>query len=350
MKHSLYFLLIALAVAIVLVYLIVEPFLSPLILAAIFAFLFQPLYRRLKRVFGGGGGLASGITTALAIVIILLPLALLGIQILKESGQMYESVVVSGRDNFILAFGNITDQIKAIIPIPVDLKLNLSQYLERGLGALIQNLGAIFSSLAKLLLNAFVFLIAFFFFLKDGHRLKNYFVALSPLADQDDELIASRLKLAIISVVKGNLAIGLIQGALTGVGFTLFGIPHAVLWGSVAAIAALIPGIGTALVLLPAIIFLFSIGETARGVGLLIWGFTAVGLIDNILGPKLVGQGMRLHPLAVFISVLGGLTFFGPLGFLLGPLTVSFCLALIDIYFSLKKSDPEMLGKLADQG
>ena len=77
-------------------------------------------------------------------------------------------------------------------------------------------------------------------------------------------------------------------------------------------------------------------GNIFGGIGLLVWGVTAVGLIDNLLGPKLVGQGMQLHPLAVFITVLGGLAFFGPLGFILGPLAMSVCLTLIDIYSSFK--------------
>ena len=88
--------------------------------------------------------------------------------------------------------------------------------------------------------------------------------------------------------------------------------------------------------IIPAIIIQFLIGNTFAGVGLLLWGITAVGLVDNFLGPRLVGRGMQLHPLAVFIAVLGGLSFFGPLGFLLGPLALSICLAFIDIYFSLK--------------
>jgi len=181
-----------------------------------------------------------------------------------------------------------------------------------------------------------VFLTAFYFFLKDGHKLKSYFVALSPLADSDDELIVSRLKLAVSATIKGNLAIGLIQGALTGIGFAIFGVPNAALWGGVAVVAAFLPGIGTALVITPAIIFLFLIGNTFGGIGLLIWGLTAVGLVDNFLGPRLVGRGMQLHPLAVFIAILGGLAFFGPLGFLLGPLAMSVCLALIDIHGSFK--------------
>ena len=102
------------------------------------------------------------------------------------------------------------------------------------------------------------------------------------------------------------------------------------------AITALVPGVGTALVITPAIIFLFLTGNTFGGVGLLVWGFTAVGLIDNFLGPKIVGRGMQLHPLAVFLAVLGGLAFFGPLGFLLGPLVMSVCVALVDMYSSQK--------------
>ena len=182
-----------------------------------------------------------------------------------------------------------------------------------------------------------MFLIAFYFFLKDGSKLKDYFVELSPLDDKDDEKIISRLKQAVSATVKGSLSIGLIQGTLTGIGFAIFGVPNAVLWGTVAAVAALIPGVGTALIILPAILFLFVPENTFGAFGLLAWGLLAVGLIDNFLSPRLVGRGMKLHPLLVFISVLGGLAFFGPLGFLLGPLSVSVFLALIDIYFSIKK-------------
>ena len=116
------------------------------------------------------------------------------------------------------------------------------------------------------------------------------------------------------------------------VGFWIFGVPNAILWGSFAAIAALIPGIGTALVLTPAILFLFARGEIFSAIGLLAWGVGVVGLIDNFLGPRLMGRGIELHPLIILLSVLGGIGFFGPIGFLLGPLIVSLFFALLDIY------------------
>lgn len=278
--------------------------------------------------------LAAFATIILAIILIIIPITLLGIQIFKESSQLYHSLANEG--GFEVSMRDILDRARATFPILADFELDFGRYAKQGLEAMIQNLGAVFSSFARILLNAFVFLTALYFLLKDGSKLKNYFVALSPLADTDDELIASRLKSGVLAVIKGNLTIGLIQGALTGIGFAIFGVPNAALWGSLAVITALIPGIGTALVIAPAIIFLFLTGNNVGGIGLLIWGVIAVGLVDNFLSPKLVGRGMRLHPLAAFIAVLGGLAFFGPLGFLLGPLTISLCLALIDIYVSLK--------------
>lgn len=341
-KHqSHYFLFIALSVSVVVVYFIIKPFLGPLILAAVFAFLFQPIYKKFLNYLKKQESVAAFSTTIVAIFLILLPISILGTQIFKESSQLYQTLT-SENNNFVSSMEEILNRTRAVLPIPADFKLDFGHYAKQGLEVLIQNFGAVFSSFAKIIINAFVFLTAFYFFIKDGNRLKNYFVDLSPLDDTDDEFIVSRLKSAVSAAMKGNLAIGIIQGALTGIGFAIFGVPNPVLWGGVAAIAAFLPGIGTSLVIIPAIIFLFLTGNTFGGVGLLVWGVTAVGLVDNFLGPKLVGRGMQLHPLAVFIAVLGGLVFFGPLGFLLGPLAMSVCLALFDIYSSLKLKESQI--------
>lgn len=334
--HSHYFLLLALSASLLLVYLIVQPFLSALIMAGICAFLFQPVYRKSLRVFRGSETLSALATTFLAVVLVLLPIALLGSQIFKESAELYQALAYQNAGGFADSIETIVDQARAMLPIPVGFEVDVKQYATQGLELVIQNLGTIFSSFARMLLGVFVFLTAFYFFLKDGRALKAHIVALSPLDDKDDEFIASRLKAAVSAAVKGNIAIRLIQGFLTGLGFAIFGVPNPVLWGGVASVTAFLPGIGTALIITPAIIFLLLAESTGGAIGLLLWGVVVVGLTDNLLGPRLVGHGMQLHPLAVFISVLGGLAFFGPLGFILGPLTVSGSLALIEIYSSLK--------------
>lgn len=226
--------------------------------------------------------------------------------------------------------------LRSVFPIPDEFQIDIGHYVREGLGGIVQNLGAFFSSVVRGAFMMFIFLVSLYFMLKDGGKLESYIIELSPLRDKDDEFIVQRLKLAVAAVVKGSLSVGIIQGLLTGLGFAIFGMPNPVLWGSVAAVAALVPGIGTALVLLPAILYLFFSGHTGASIGLAIWGATAVGLIDNFLGPKIIGKGIQLHPLAAFFAVVGGLAFFGPMGFLLGPLAVSLCLALIEIYFSLR--------------
>lgn len=334
-----HFLLFALLAALLVVYFIIQPFLAPLVLAAVCAFIFQPIYRRFLRLFGGHAGLSAFTSALVAIVIVILPLVILGTLVFREATTLFQTLASGSQSGLLDTVEAGVSQLLSAFSIPVSFNLDIGGYLRQGLEVLIQNIGAIFSSFARILLTTFVFLVAFYFFLKDGLKLKDYFVALSPLPDSDDELIATRLKSSISAVLKGSLTVGIIQGLLTGVGFAIFGVPNPTLWGSVAAITALIPGIGTALVLVPGILFLFFTGNTFGSVGLLAWGMVAVGLVDNVLGPGLVGKGMRLHPLAVFLSVLGGLVFFGPIGFLLGPLAMSVCLALIDIYFSLKKQE-----------
>ncbi|MBP7770692.1 MAG: AI-2E family transporter [Candidatus Pacebacteria bacterium] len=334
--HSNYFLLFCLIASLVVVYFILQPFLAPLILAAVFAYLFQPVQQRLTRAFGGRTSLAAFATTLLAVVILLLPIGLLGAQIFKETTHLYASLAGAGGGGFIAFVESTVASVRTVLPIPAGVDLSVGQYATQALGVLAANLGPIFSSLAGILLSLFVFLTAFYFLLKDGARLKEYLVKTSPLADRDDEMIVSRLQSAVSASVKGSLTIGLVQGVLVGIGFAIFGVPNAALWGAVAAIAALVPAVGTALVIAPAVLFLFLTGSTFGAAGLLVWGLTTVGLVDNLLGPRLIGRGMQLHPLVVFLAVLGGLSFFGPLGFFLGPLVVSLCLALIEIYSSLK--------------
>ncbi len=335
-RVSIHFLLVCLAIVIVIVYLVIQPFLGTLILAGVFAFLFQPMYQRVLRAMRGHEGIAAFLTTVFSIILVILPITFLGAQILKESGQLYSSLAGGTKAELLSTAEEGIATLRALFPIPQEFHVDIGHYVREALGGIVQNLGSFFSSVAKGAFMMFVFLVSLFFLLKDGGRLEEYVIKLSPLLDKDDEFIVRRLKLAVAAVVKGSLSVSILQGLLTGVGFAIFGMPNAVLWGSVAAVASLVPGIGTALVLLPAILYLFFSGHPIASIGLTIWGATAVGLVDNFLGPRIIGKGIQLHPLAAFLAVIGGLAFFGPLGFLLGPLSVSLCLALVEIYFSLR--------------
>ncbi len=339
-KPQLYFLLTILAGIFVLVFFIFKPFLYALALAIVFATVLQPVYQKIVGFVHGRQGLSALATILIVIIFIFTPLVFLGIQIFQEAEQLYFSLTVGdGKDAVLNVFNSLIDNLQNYFPAAQEFSVNIDQYFKQGLSWLLQHLGSVFGSFAKMAVSFFLFLVALYYLLKDGQKLKAAIIALSPLSDADDETISQKIEMAVGSVMKGNLLIALVQGILTSVGFAIFGVPNAVLWGSIAAIAALIPGIGTALVLTPAIIFLFLKGEMFSGAGLIVWGIGAVGLVDNFLGPKFVGRGMQLHPLIILLSVLGGIGFFGPIGFLLGPLTISLLFALLDIYYSLMKKE-----------
>lgn len=333
-KPQFYFLLVLIIGTLVLSFYVLRPFISVFILAVVFTVIFQPLYRRMLKYCFNHEGLAALLTTVMVAVIILTPLTFLGVKIFQELHQLYISLVEDGgKDNFINIFNDLTENFRHYFLLPPEFSVNLGQYLKEGLNWLLKNLAVLFSNFASILATSFVFLISFYYLLKDGQRIKQAVINYSPLADLDDEMILNKLELAITSVVKGNFTIALIQGFLTTIGFMIFGVPNAVLWGTIAAIASLIPSVGTSLVFIPAIILMFINGQIFSAVGLLFWGALAVGLVDNLLGPRLIGRGMKLHPLFILFSIFGGLALFGPIGFIFGPIILSLLFALLHIYF-----------------
>jgi len=345
-KSELYFLLILLAGIFVLAFFIFRPFLYAFILAIVFATVFEPVYKKVLAITRERKSLVAFLATISVLIVVVAPLVFLGIQIFQEATGLYFSLIENdGETDLSRLIGDTMQSLTRFSPVPVEFSLDVSQYLKQGLSWLLQHLGSLFANVAKAIVSIFIFLVALYYLFKDGRKLKAAVVALSPLQDIHDETIFNKLALAINSVIKGNLAVALIQGILTAVGFAIFGVPNATLWGSVAAITALIPGIGTALVLLPAILYLYFSGETLFATGLLLWGMTAVGLVDNFLGPKLASRGIRLHPFLILLSVLGGIGFFGPLGFLLGPLVLSLLFALLEIYFAISKEHKYQLNQ-----
>lgn len=310
---------------------ILKPFFTPLILAAVFAVVAHPIFIWLKRRFSGYDSLAAVATLVIVAIFILAPLSALGIQILAEALDLYDSLSENHAGGFVVALPpELIAPLQAYFPI--EEQFDLAPYVTTGLDWLLDHADTIFSGITRTVLGAFIFLVALYYLMRDGGHFTKVLIAVSPLADRDDEFILAKLHAAVNSVLKGNLMVALIQGGLTGFGFWIFGVPNALLWGSVAAIAALVPALGTALIITPAVLFLLWNGMAGSAIGLAAWGGAAVGLVDNILGPRLMGRGINMHPLLMLLSVLGGLGLFGPIGFLVGPLVVSLFLALLDIY------------------
>lgn len=332
-----YFLLFLLIATALLVLSLLRPFLVTLALAVVFAVLLYPLYSFLLRHLGKRRSIAGLLTLLVAVLLVITPLTLLGARLLIESQQLYYSLVEDGNGAILERLATTAGQtLSPIIPnAPVyaqQLSGELHLYTQQVLSWLIQHLSSAFSGVLGLMLRLFIFLMALFYFLVEGTKIRKAVIRLSPLLDKDDENIFSSLERTINSVVKGTLIVAVVQGMMASLGYTLFGVPNPLLWGVTTSIAALVPGVGTSLVIFPCIVYLFITGHLFQAAGLLVWGLTAVGLIDNFLGPRLMGSGAQLHPLAILISVLGGISLMGPAGIFLGPLLLSLLLALFNVY------------------
>ncbi len=312
-----------------LIWQIVAPFIGSLALAAIIATVCYPFSQRVLRIVPRRNRSVGALLSVLLIACtIFIPLFILSYVLFIQAVSFYETMNgdTQGLGPSLQA---LETKIEGYFP---GLSLDLAGYLQQGAGWLASHMGAIFAGTASTLLLLFIMLIALYYMLKDGPEFVKTAVRLSPLPDSQDEHILSKLSLSVRSVVLGTLAVALIQGLLTAIGFTIFGISQPVLWGSVAAVGALIPGVGTSVVFIGAIGAALLAGSYGVAIGLAIWGMFAVGLVDNFLGPYLMSRGAKLHPFAVLLSVLGGVVLFGPIGFLIGPVALSLFTVLLELY------------------
>ncbi|MEK7113537.1 MAG: AI-2E family transporter, partial [Patescibacteria group bacterium] len=305
-----------------------RPFWVVLVLGVSFSVVLYPVYEWLKEKMKTPDWLSSALTVLLFVFIVAIPLFGIGVMVFNQSQDAYH-VIVNNVDS--LSFlDTVNVSINKILP--ENMSFDLYDKLSGFISFVVSNITGIFTFTLSAIFSALLTLLAVFYFLKDGASWKKSLITLSPLADTDDEKIIQKLSNGINGILKQYLLMALVQGILMGVGLTLFGVPNPALWGLVTIFAALVPTIGTALISIPAIIFLYATGHAMAAAGLLVWSISMVGMIDNLLSPVIVGKKINLPPFLILFSVLGGLSLLGPIGILMGPLTVSLLHSLLSIY------------------
>ena len=309
---------------------LLAPFFGVLALAAIIVTICYPIHERIEtnsRI--KSKSLIAFISLLVVVVVVIIPLALMGSLLLRETVSLYTMFNTSSYSSFAGLLEYTETLIRTFVPaFSLDIGAIVTQIAE----FIASHLLGIFAGTASTILYFFLTLIATFYFFRDGKIFTEYLVNLSPLKDGQDTLIINRLARAIRSVALGTVLIAIIQGILTSLGLWLFGFDRAILWGVIAALGALVPGVGTAIVFIPAIIYLIVTGELMTAGGVAVWAFFAVGIIDNILGPYVMSRGNPLHPFIILLSVLGGIALMGPIGFILGPVIATLFTVLVELY------------------
>jgi predicted PurR-regulated permease PerM len=291
------------------------PFLQSLLLGALLAGLCHPLYRWITRLLGGRRSLGAIVTLVILFVVVAGPLsAFLGVvvqQALAVSNQAIPWVqqhfgaasTFNAHDWLVQRFPALADQV----PSQEQLAENVGAAAKSIGGFLVVVASRMTATTAAFLLNLFVMVYAMFFFFRDGEKILEKIFYYLPLNDEDEALMLQRFTSITRATVKGTLVICIIQGALGGFAFWVAGIDGAAFWGTIMAILSIVPGIGAAPIVVPAVIYLIVTGQILAGLLLLAWFVAVVGTVDNILRPILVGKDAKMPDLLVLVGTLGGL-------------------------------------------
>ncbi len=312
--------------ALALVILIFLPALNAIVLGLTFAVLFHPLYIKLRKVMPKWEWLAALVTVIVAIVVILVPLIFFGVKIVGEAEGLYTRLTSGGSAPLLESFHG---GLQRIAPW---LNVDPSQYVKQVLSLVITNVGSILSGFASVVGTLLLSFFTLFYLLKDGASIENAITKVSQLSRERTNEIISKLRGMANSVLKGSLVISVIEGIAVGIGFWIFGLPNPALWGLTSIVVALVPVVGIALIVVPAALLMIFEGNIVAMFGFVLWILFVVALMENVLRPRFIARSTKVHPLLVLFSVLGGISFFGAMGFILGPLVMSFFLALLEIF------------------
>jgi predicted PurR-regulated permease PerM len=300
-----------------------------LFLAAILTVLFLPLHNFLTKKIKNSG-ISALIIILLILSIVIVPLIFLGQAIIKEMidfiNQNNVEKLWSQRQLFV---DHLPDTWQKT---GIDFINNSTGKLSLWANNFILNITSLLSNVAGFLFSCFLLFFSTFYLLKDHKKIKSFFIEIFPLSTSQEDLIITKVANSIKSVVRGSFIMALLQGTAATIGFVFAGVPQPLFWGSITVISAFVPMVGTSLIMIPAIIYLFLFKSFSATIIMIVWyGLVNISL-DNIVGPRLIGSKTRIHPLLVLLSILGGLQFFGPLGFLFGPIIMAIFVALIESY------------------
>jgi predicted PurR-regulated permease PerM len=324
-----YFFFGLLLATLIFVFMIIRPFWVILVLGGSFSIVLYPVYAWLKKA-KLPSWLASAFTLVFFVLVLCIPLFGIGTIVFNQSQQLYHNAIVSG--GAVPALSAIGEKINSVLPY--GLSIDFNEKVSIFLSYLTNNIASIFTATATFMFSFIILLFTIFYFLKDGENWKDTVLRLSPLSTTADEKIMSKLSRTINGVLRGYLLMAVIQGVFMGVSFAIFKVPNAAIWGTVAGVASIIPPMGTAVVGIPAAIYLYATGHTALSLGLFLWAVVMTGVVDNFLNPYIVGHKINIPPFLILFTVLGGITLLGPVGILIGPLAVSLLYTLAEIYQS----------------
>lgn len=315
----------------------IHQFLMAIFMAGLFSAMVMPAHHLLTRKLGGRETLASILTILAIILLILIPLTVLITLVVTQAIAIGQSVTpwVQTFINQPTTLTNYLEKIpyyQEILPYRDVIIQKAGELVGTISSFLIDSLSSFTKITVEAIFSSIIMLYVMFYFLTMGDLLLQKILFFLPLDDLNEQRLLYRFTSVTRATIKGTLIIGIIQGTVCGIAFAIAGIDGPVFWGSLMAVMSIIPAFGTAIIWFPALIILALAGNFTGVIVLAVLCGAIAGNLDNIIRPRLVGKDTEMHDLFVLFGTLGGLSMFGLLGIIIGPLVAALFITIWEIY------------------
>jgi len=335
------FVLLLIASLILVVHLL-SGFITPVIMALVIVSIFNSIYRRLLKFCHNRSYLAAFLATLIVFLGVMIPLTLFMISLIQQTLVLYQAIQELHSSGGIRDWiGSLTNYLQGLrahaqgfgITITPEKIINFGISSLQSLGnKAYQSIGAIAANLVSLSFNFFLTVVLVFVFFVSGRTVKNFLMELIPIRQEEKERLVKRFQEISSAVFLGSGLISVAQGFIGGVLLYIFNVNGALIWGVVMAIAAFLPLIGGSIVVIPASIYLFLIGDIWQAIVFLSINIIQMTILETFLKPRLIGTKSQMHGLLVFLSIIAGVQIYGVIGLFYGPLLVTMFLSLSQIY------------------
>lgn len=330
--------LVALVAALALFARTLSNYLLPVLLALMLVALAKPADDWLRARFPSRRHLAAMLSTLAAFLGVVVPIVLFVAFVTREIivfvGRAQEFLTSGGAETLSTQMGALFDWLparlaQALPQQPGEVLDRIVTALGRGAAGQVT---AVASATGSVFINGFLTFVSTYYLFLDGDRLTARLDKLVPLDRRYTKELFVEFRNTVVAVFYSTSAVGIVQGLLIWVMFVIAGVPEAAVWAGLTVVAAFIPLLGSGLVWIPAALVLLATGQTWQGIFILAAGIFVVSSVDNVLRPLLVKGRVRVHPLVIFLSIFGGLSTFGAIGVVLGPVVASLTMVLLRIW------------------
>lgn len=328
---------------------IIEPLITIFLSSIILTYVFYPMHKKIKSKITNES-ISSILTIFVIILIFLIPISYLVFTVSEESVNFYKSISKNLDSGSVFKFGCSTNssQICTILQeiesfnAKVLSKIGFDVYLQNFFQDAAQKASQYLGIFLKAIISMVFILYISYYLFKDGKTILKNFIDWLPLKNSTTNKLMNQFSTVTNSVVFAQLLVALAQGIVGVIGFIIFGIPNPFFWGVIMSFFALIPTVGTAVVWLPASLYLMLNGYTSsntiiliKGLGLFFYGLFLISTIDNILRVKIIEKKSEVHPIIIIAGLIGGINIFGVFGIFIGPILLPMCIT----YFQTIKQE-----------